>query len=230
MLIESLEGRRLLAATNPLPLSTLDGTIGLRLDGVSANDWSGRSVSSAGDVNGDDTLTANQGAGAIDILIGGRGNDILISDGGDDVLIGGEGDDVLANADVAFSGTRRLVGGSGSDTLRLDGGGLMLDLNTIPNNRLLGIEQIDITGSGGNTLTLDQAEVLNLSDESNTLLVRRTSGDTVDIGSGWTQGDDETIGDFETKPIHRWRRTRRQFRRISYRMRAQLHSPDQLDG
>jgi hypothetical protein len=34
-------------------LSTLDGTNGFRLDGVAANDRSGRSVSSAGDVNGD---------------------------------------------------------------------------------------------------------------------------------------------------------------------------------
>jgi Ca2+-binding RTX toxin-like protein len=50
--------------------------------------------------DGDDTLTANQGPGAIDILIGGRGNDLLISDGGDDVLIGGQGDDMLAIVDV----------------------------------------------------------------------------------------------------------------------------------
>ncbi|XZE56749.1 hypothetical protein SH139x_002877 [Planctomycetaceae bacterium SH139] len=217
-------------------LSTLDGTSGFRLDGVAADDQSGRSVSSGGDVNGDgfddlivgapfadpngsgsgssyvvfggnftggvetqvggdgdDTLTADQGADAIDILIGGHGNDILLSDGGDDVLIGGEGDDVLAITEGDFSGTRRLVGGNGFDTLRLDAADLTLDLTAIADNRLLGIEQIDITGSGDNTLTLDQAEVLSLSDESNTLLVRRNSGDTVDIGSGWTQGDDETI-------------------------------------
>jgi hypothetical protein len=34
-------------------LSTLDGTNGFRLDGVAADDRSGFSVSSAGDVNGD---------------------------------------------------------------------------------------------------------------------------------------------------------------------------------
>ncbi|APZ91713.1 integrin alpha [Fuerstiella marisgermanici] len=42
-------------------LSTLDGTTGFRLDGIDAGDESGRSVSSAGDVNGD---------GFDDIIIG----------------------------------------------------------------------------------------------------------------------------------------------------------------
>lgn len=121
LLIEPLEGRRLLAG-DVLNLSTLGGTNGFRLDGVAAFDNSGFRLSSAGDVNGDgfddlivgaygvdssggdsgysyvvfggnctccmetrvggdgnNTLTANQGAGAIiDILIGGCGNDSLI--------------------------------------------------------------------------------------------------------------------------------------------------------
>ena len=66
LLIESLEGRRLLAATNPFPLSTLDGTNGFRLDGIDAFDLSGTSVASAGDVNGD---------GFDDLIIGARGAD-----------------------------------------------------------------------------------------------------------------------------------------------------------
>ena len=44
-----------------LNLSTLNGTIGFRLNGVAANDESGRAVSNAGDVNGD---------GGADFLIG----------------------------------------------------------------------------------------------------------------------------------------------------------------
>ena len=52
--------------TAALDLSTLDGTTGFRLDGIDASDESGRSVSSAGDVNGD---------GFDDLLIGARYGD-----------------------------------------------------------------------------------------------------------------------------------------------------------
>ena len=36
-----------------IPLSSLDGTIGFRLDGAAFKDYSGWSVAAAGDVNGD---------------------------------------------------------------------------------------------------------------------------------------------------------------------------------
>ena len=135
-----------------------------------------------------ETLTGNA---ADNVMIGGRGNDLLIGNGGADVLRGGEGNDTLAISDLTF---KRVVGGNGFNVLRLDGGGLALNLKTLADNRLLGIEQIDLTGSGNNTLTLDLAEVLNLSDESNTLLVRRNTGDTVDRGGGWTQEANEVSG------------------------------------
>jgi hypothetical protein len=50
----------------PLDLSTLDGTNGFRLDGIDRDDYSGYSVSSAGDVNGD---------GFDDLIIGASGAD-----------------------------------------------------------------------------------------------------------------------------------------------------------
>ncbi|MGB7326059.1 MAG: Ig-like domain-containing protein, partial [Rubripirellula sp.] len=124
------------------------------------------------------------------VMIGGRGDDELLGGGGRDVLRGGEGDDVLAIADLTFA---RLVGGNGFDTLRLDASNTTLDLTTLPDNRIVGIEQIDISGIGDNALVLDRLEVLNISNTSNTLVVRKDPGDTLDFGVGWTQQPAEWI-------------------------------------
>ncbi len=144
-------------------------------------------VTHPGSSNGE-TLTGN---GSANVMVGGRGNDILLGNGGADVLHGSQGDDVLAVSDLTF---RRILGGTGFDTLRLDGSGLSLNLTSVLDARLQGIEEINLTGSGNNSLTLNFREVLNLSDESNSLIVRSNAGDTVNIGSGWTQQATETIG------------------------------------
>ena len=221
-----------------IDLSSLDGTNGFAINGIDSFDYSGRSVSGAGDVNGDgfddliigaliadphgsnragesyvvfggnftggsetqvgdaapNLLTASQGSDAVDILIGAQGDDTLIGDGGDDVLLGGHGNDLLMINDVNFSGTRRLNGGAGIDTLTLNGAGLTLDLRAISDNRIIDIEQIDITGTGDNVLTIDFQEVLNLSSHSNTLIVSGDQSDTAFIGSGWIRQPDEVIG------------------------------------
>ena len=223
-----------------LDFGSLDGLNGFLLDGSAGDDSvirPGNSVSGGGDVNGDgfddliigafeaspnnrnlagvsyvvfgrnftggletqvgtdtaDRLTAERGASAIDILIGGLGNDTLISDGGPDVLRGGEGNDVLSISDADFSTTRRITGGNGRDILRLDNAGITLDLTLIPNNRIVDVEAIDIRGNGDNVLTLDFREVINISSSSNTLLIRHDSGDTINIGEGWTRTSRRTI-------------------------------------
>ena len=63
--VEHLEGRTLLATPHPVALGLLDGTTGFRLDSIDSTDYSGWSVSSAGDVNGDgfdDRITGASGA------------------------------------------------------------------------------------------------------------------------------------------------------------------------
>ncbi len=153
--------------------------------------------------SGDDFLFGSNGSHS---MIGGNGNDVLLGNGGTDVLYGGDGTDVLAIGDLSF---RRIDGGNGTDTLRLDpifpAAGMTLDLTTVPDNRIADIECIDIRGGTGNPLTtantlkLTAREVLNLTGNSNpvhssnTLIIRRDSDDTIDKGSGWTQGSDEML-------------------------------------
>ncbi len=85
-----------------LALSSLNGTNGFKLDGESANDWSGYSVSAAGDINGD---------GYADMLIGApyAGS----STGRSYVVFGGPG--------VGSSGLLALSGLNGINGFKLDG-------------------------------------------------------------------------------------------------------------
>ena len=142
-----------------LNLATLDGTHGLRLDGVGPEDRSGRAVSAAGDVNGDgfddliigapyaDGNGSDAGSsyvvfgrditGTVDFL-GGDGNDTLTGSGTAEVLIGGRGDDVLDGG----GGADVLKGGSGDDVLIWHPGMRLAD-----------------GGSGSDTLRLDGSDV-----------------------------------------------------------------------
>ena len=132
-------------------------------------------------------------------MIGGQGNDTLAGGGGADALRGGLGNDILGISDTTF---QRLDGGAGnSDTLRLDGAGLTLDLTTISDEKIRGIEQIDMSasGSGQNALRLKLSDVLQISDTSNSLTVLGGTGesDNLTVTDGtWTDGG--ISGGFQT--------------------------------
>lgn len=200
-----------------LDLHCLHGRNGFRIDGIAAGDQLGFAIAGAGDVNGDgfDDILAGApmagaegeayliyggnfsravdylgGAGSDDftgniapeVFVGGQDTDLLRGLGGFDVLIGGEGNDFLTVPSNYF---RKVDGGRGFDTLALEIFSV-LDLTQLPDPQIDGIEAIR---SGGNAVvTLDYKSVLDLSDESNQLVLDLRSSDELNLGAGWTEG------------------------------------------
>jgi len=83
-----------------------------------------------------------------------------------DTYYGSAGDDVItlkyaAATHLAYAGNKGIHGGDGIDTLKIAGAGQTLNLNLASSaGKLSGIEIIDLTGTGNNTLTLSLKDVL----------------------------------------------------------------------
>jgi Ca2+-binding RTX toxin-like protein len=135
---------------------------------------------------GDDTLN---GAAGDDRLNGGAGDDDLRGGSGHDLLHGAAGDDRL-HYDADDS---RVDGGAGEDTLVIDGSGVNLDLSTIADGLITGIEEINLTGTGDNSITLNLSDVLAMSPTTDTLMLTGNAGDSVtSSGQGWVLQVGET--------------------------------------
>jgi hypothetical protein len=144
-----------------------DGIGGFVINGVSVNDLSGYSVSSAGDVNGDgfadlilgasrDDPNGRTDSGASFVVFGGQGSSATVGTSGADTLAG----DSRANQLVAGLGNDTLVGNGGADVLRGGGGD---DVLAISDTNVASLDG----GLGTDTLRLDAALSLDFSSVDN---------------------------------------------------------------
>ncbi|MCH6576533.1 MAG: cadherin-like domain-containing protein, partial [Proteobacteria bacterium] len=145
--------------------------------------------------SGDDTLSGTNG---VDIMFGLDGNDDLKGRDGDDTIYGGDGNDTLngqGDSDALFGGAgddilvwdsidTTIDGGSGTDTLNASGADV--DITTFAGT-ITGIEQIDLSAVGNQTVTLTAQDVLDISD-TDTVTIVGGPPDTVEAGTGWTDG------------------------------------------
>ena len=119
-----------------LELSELDGSNGFVINGINEFDYSGSSVSSAGDINGDGTdeviigapganrTSGNRvAAGASYVVFGRNVSNAIIGTDNNDLLFGTEQDERIDGLDGldtlrGLAGSDTLDGGAGNDTLR----------------------------------------------------------------------------------------------------------------
>ncbi len=132
------------------------------------------------------------GAGGNDTLNGGTGSDIMNGGLGSDSLNGGAGNDIL----VYDTLDTNLDGGAGFDVLRLDASTNLIGKTTVHNIEALLITDDAVSSpTAGSTVSLHASDVLNFTDNDNTLFVRGNTGDTLNIGTGWVVGN-STHSDF----------------------------------
>ncbi len=164
---------------------------------------------------GDDVLNGGSGD---DVLNGGRGDDVLKGGSGDDELAGGSGDDELAggSGDDALSGGSgddELTGGSGddqfvfagafgndvvtdlqnSDVIDLTAFGAITDVSQLTITQDGDDVIINVPGSGGGTITVQNATVAEVASQIEVACLLR--GTTVATPKGEVPVEELAIGD-----------------------------------
>jgi Ca2+-binding RTX toxin-like protein len=158
--------------------------------------------------DGDDLLAGTAGA---DHFVGGLGNDVMNGAGGADSFLGGAGNDAIHVTDGTL---RRVDGGTGYDTLHLDFAGAIDlgnidgDASTADQEKIRGIEAIDLDNGSANPLTVHLADVLHIDADTvdlggvagldNVLKIDGDTGDTLSLNSadGWSAPDTGTLAGY----------------------------------
>ena len=170
-----------------------DGSLGFRLEGEAERDYSGRSVRSAGDVNGDgyDDLiigafkadTNGSDSGRTYIIYGGAylegaahpivmGGNAIIGTSGDDTLTGATSDDVInaaLGADVITGGVGadQLWGGGGLDAFKFVAGDSILTISGFGNAGAVKgydvIHDFKVGNGNFNSETFDTVDVASIA-------------------------------------------------------------------
>jgi serralysin len=127
--------------------------------------------------SGADRIVGNN---ATNIVNGGAGNDTIDGGSGADKVSGGNGNDI-----IAWGSGDAINGGTGTDNLKMTSS----SLNLVPLSRkVLEVEQIDLRGGVKGTLTLNRADVLEMSSDTNNIRIFGDSGEKVDIVGSFTRG------------------------------------------
>lgn len=100
------------------------------------------------------------------------------------VVIASRGNDRLS---LQGGGSRRVVfhGGTGQNALQVLSGNVTLNLTDPAERGLFNLQQIDIRGTGPNSLTLNKTALDEVTGAANELRVLAQLGDSVSPGTGW---------------------------------------------
>ena len=155
---------------------------------------------------GHDVIRAGAGA---DVIHGGDGNDTIYGEGGADAIYGGAGNDrIVLNADnishfnaATGQASTYIDGGLGDDTLVIDGADIVFDFSAAAvSGAIRGVELIDITGSGDNTLRLSWADFYHVFEDDSSEFLQLTidgnAGDAVVLldSSEWVRDETDNLG------------------------------------
>lgn len=151
--------------------------------------WRGH-VDYVGTSGGDTYVGAPSGDG----IVAGQGDDMIGGGGGSDVLYTGAGADTIELTSGQFF---RINGGAGQDSLVITDADIVLNFVAIPNPAIVDIELIDLTGTGDNSLTMDEDDVRAVMGVSKVLQITGDTGDSVTIDLGDTWMSDGMAGGFD---------------------------------